>query len=73
MAVTRNKYLDRLTWGHSLGATPMGDEILKARLKFGVLEGSDDDDDEAGSKGMCRAGFGTKDTVGSLRKGQVVY
>ncbi|USP81522.1 hypothetical protein yc1106_08796 [Curvularia clavata] len=72
MAVTRNKYLDQLTWGHSLGAAPMGEEILKARLKFGVLEGSDDGDG-GGGKGMYRAGFGTDDTVGRLRKWQVVY
>lgn len=69
MAATRSRYLDRLTWGHSLGATPMDEKILKARLRFGVLE----PEDEVAAKGMNRAGFGTEDSVTTLKKGQVVY
>jgi hypothetical protein len=38
MASTRNAYLDELTLGHSLGATPMSKEILQTRLRFGELE-----------------------------------
>jgi hypothetical protein len=69
MAVTRNAYLDRLTIGQSLGATPMGDKILRTRLRFGVLEPEGGHD----STGVRRAGFGTNEQVGLLKKGQVVY
>ncbi|EUC40326.1 hypothetical protein COCMIDRAFT_9778 [Bipolaris oryzae ATCC 44560] len=69
VAATRSRYLDRLTRGHSLGATPMGEKILRAKLRFGVLE----PEDEVAAKGMCRAGFGTEDSVMTLKKGQTVY
>ncbi|KAJ6198750.1 hypothetical protein J3E72DRAFT_414986 [Bipolaris maydis] len=69
MAATRSRYLDRLTRGHSLGATPMGEKILRARLRFGVLE----PEDVVAAKGMYRAGFGTEDSVTTLKKGQAVY
>ncbi|EFQ93601.1 hypothetical protein CFE70_010171 [Pyrenophora teres f. teres 0-1] len=69
MAATRNAYLDQLTLGHSLGATPMGKEILRTRLKFGVLG----QEGESGEKGGYRAGFGVGDTVHLLEKGQHVY
>lgn len=69
VAATRSRYLDRLTRGHSLGSTPMGEKILRARLRFGVLE----PEDKVTAKGMYRAGFGTEDSVTTLKKGQVVY
>ncbi|KAI2478228.1 hypothetical protein Ptr902_10423 [Pyrenophora tritici-repentis] len=69
MAATRNVYLDQLTLGHSLGATPMGKEIIGTRLRFGVLR----HDGEGGERGGYRAGFGVGETVHILEKGQHVY
>jgi hypothetical protein len=56
MASTRNTYLDELTLGHSLGATPMSKEILRTRLRFGELG-------EGMEKMRPRAGFGTEEAI----------
>jgi hypothetical protein len=66
MAVTRNGFLDELTLGHSLGATPMSKEVLRTKLKFGELS-------EGVEKGKPRAGFGVEEAVQPLQKGQLVY
>jgi hypothetical protein len=66
MASTRNMYLDELTLGHSLGATPMSKEILRTRLRFGELG-------EGMEKMRPRAGFGTEEAIQLLKKEQLVY
>jgi hypothetical protein len=66
MASTRNGFLDELTLGHSLGATPMSKVILGTKLRFGEL-----------SKGMekdrPRASFGVEEAIQPLEKGQLIY
>jgi hypothetical protein len=66
MATTRSRYLDELTMGHSLGATPMSKEVLGTKLRFGKLS-------DGTEKRWSRAGFGVSQSVQTLNKGQVVY
>jgi hypothetical protein len=66
MATTRNTYLDELTMGHSLGATPASKEILRTKLRFGRLDGGI-------KEKLPRAGFGLPESVQTLGKGQSVY
>jgi hypothetical protein len=66
MATTRNSYLDKLTVGHSLGATPMPKEVMRTKLRFGRL-------DDGVKDQQPRAGFGPPESVQTLDKGQLVY
>ena len=66
MASTRNVFLDELTLGHSLGATPMSKERLRTRLRFGELS-------KGIEKGRPRAGFGVEEAIQPLKKGQLIY
>jgi hypothetical protein len=59
IATTRNRALDGLSEGHSLGAFPLDKEMAEVRLKFGGIE--------VGEKGE-RAGFGLAGEVSELRK-----
>ena len=74
MATTRNRMLDKLTLGSSLGGHPASKALLKEKLKFGVLQ------TDRGASGIpsaqdlrWRVGFGLEGQVTQLRKGQTVY
>lgn len=66
MATTRNSFLDELTLGYSLGATPMPRDILATKLKFGELK-------DGPEKTRARAGFGLESSATPLLKGQIIY
>jgi hypothetical protein len=63
MLTTRNRRLDELAIGHSMGAMPLDDKLKKEELRFGLLQGGN----------LRRVGFGTKDEVVPLRKGEPYY
>ena len=77
IATTRNRELDEVSRGHSLGALPLG--YTKMKVRFGTLLGDgekrgDDwdaavDVKEGGSMGARHLGFGAAEKVGGLRKG----
>ncbi|XP_014560764.1 hypothetical protein COCVIDRAFT_23142 [Bipolaris victoriae FI3] len=66
MSTTRNKYLDDLTLGYSLGSAPTPHAVKKIELRFGELL-------DVGSREKSRAAFGLETDVVSLRKGRVIY
>lgn len=66
MSTTRNKYLDDLTLGYSLGSAPTPNAVKKIELRFGELL-------DVGSREKSRAAFGLETDVVSLRKGRVIH
>ncbi|KAJ4371343.1 hypothetical protein N0V83_004560 [Neocucurbitaria cava] len=66
MATTRNRFLDDLTLGYSLGSAPVPKDIARTRLRFGELK------TDVG-KMRSRAGFGLEEMTMPLRKGQVIH
>ena len=65
MSTTRNRYLDELTIGYSLGSASTPHGLSKVRLRFGELR-----DDE---QGEARAAFGLERDTIPLKKGQAIY
>ncbi|KAK6065248.1 hypothetical protein SCUP515_11304 [Seiridium cupressi] len=54
MLTTRNKRLDELAKGRSMGAMPLENEVKKTELSFGLLQG---DKDGFNNEGSRRVGF----------------
>jgi hypothetical protein len=75
LATTRNRTLDEMMVGCSLGAHPMRKDILHTRLRFGVLEGDESgkEGNDGNSREFSRAGFGLESQVKPLEKGAVCY
>ena len=77
IATTRNRDLDKVSRGHSLGALPLGYTEMKVR--FGMLLGDGEkrgdewdavvDVKEGGVMGARHLGFGAAERVAGLRKG----
>jgi hypothetical protein len=70
MSTTRNKFLDELTLGYSLGAAPTPRAVSKVRLRFGELK---DSEILAGVEERPRAAFGVEGDTLLLKKGQLIY
>jgi hypothetical protein len=66
MSTTRNSFLDELTLGNSLGASPTPNVISKMKLVFGEMRQGDVD-------AKPRAGFGLEEFTTPLKKGQKIY
>jgi hypothetical protein len=66
MTTTRNKYLDEITLGYSLGSAPTPDAVKKLKLRFGELQ-------DGGIEERTRAAFGLDGETVPLRKGQLIY
>jgi hypothetical protein len=66
MSTTRNKYLDALTLGYSLGSAPTPNTVSQVRLRFGELR-------NGGPEDRSRAAFGLEEEIVLLRKGQEIY
>ncbi|KAK9425359.1 hypothetical protein SUNI508_13095 [Seiridium unicorne] len=70
MLTTRNKRLDELAKGRSMGAMPLENEVKKTELRFGLLQG---DKDGVNNEGSRRVGFGFRNQVTPLQKGIPYY
>ena len=66
MSTTRNRYLDEVTLGYSLGSVPTPHSVKKVELRFGELR-------NCGPEDKVRAAFGLEEDVMSLEKNQTVY
>jgi hypothetical protein len=71
MATTRNRVLDDVMVGSSLGADPMREDVMQTRLRFGVLD--KDRSQEEDKEEHKRVGFGLETQVGPLKKKQSCY
>ena len=70
MATTRNRTLDELTIGTSLGGHDIKKDLARTRLMFGVLRNaSDKGKDEI----AVRAAFGLPSEVSKLSRGESIY
>lgn len=69
---TRNEELDELSQGHSLGATPLDENVAGVKLRFGEL--LQHRQRETGMSGSAaHVGFGTEQNVSAMRKGGKYY
>lgn len=59
---SRNKDLDHLAQGRSLGARPLAKDIAKTKLKYGLLQSE---------RRVTQPAFGLGDSVAPLKKGMV--
>ncbi|KAF2141994.1 uncharacterized protein K452DRAFT_308403 [Aplosporella prunicola CBS 121167] len=59
---SRNKDLDHLAQGRSLGARPLAKDIAKTKLRYGLLQSK---------RGVTQPAFGLGDSVAPLKKGMV--
>lgn len=66
MSTTRNKYLDELILGYSLGSAPTPRALKDVKLRFGELRDGGIDD-------KTRAAFGLEGDTVPLRKRQMIY
>ena len=66
MTTTRNKYLDEMTLGYSLGSAPTPQAVKELELRFGGMR-------DGGPEDKMRAAFGSEGDTAPLRKGQVIY
>jgi hypothetical protein len=73
MATTRNRVLDDVMIGSSLGADPMREDVMQTRLRFGVLDKDRGEGFEEGKEEHKRAGFGLETQIGPLKKKQSCY
>ena len=76
MVTTRNETLDDISRGACLGNDPFPEELMRTRLRFGVLNepdnGATDYNGQAGLeewRGAGHCAFGVPAEVGSIRKG----
>jgi hypothetical protein len=66
MTTTRNRYLDEMTLGYSLGSAPTPWQVQRLALRFGGVK-------DGGSEDRTRAAFGLEGDTVPLRKGQMIY
>ncbi|KUJ09793.1 uncharacterized protein LY89DRAFT_761537 [Mollisia scopiformis] len=66
VATTRNRELDELARGKSLGALPRDERFGGVRLRFGGLGGGDGGN---GGEGVEHVGFGREEGVVGVRRG----
>jgi len=72
IAATRNRKLDELMEGYSLGDAVKDEKIAKTRLKFGAIKDAEGGEGEnVGEKDVRRVAWGLEDDVVSLKKGGV--
>lgn len=74
MCATRNPDLDRIARGWCLAAEPVGKEVKRVKVQFGVL-GEDSNRHDGVEKGdglelVEHAAFGLEGTVRKVRKGE---
>ena len=75
IATTRNKELDDIMMGSSLGADPMRRDVMQTRLKFGVHSKDPSEMIQGANEGMSneRVGFGLEAQIRPLENNQCYY